>query len=231
MPLTLAWQQIALRLTCAFAAGILIGINRDEKGRPAGMRTTVLVCLAACIAMIQANLLMNTAGKPPDSFVVLDLMRLPLGILSGIGFIGAGAILRKGDMVMGVTTAATIWLVTVIGLCIGGGQIWLGAAGVVLALGTLWGLKWLEHQIDHQHRGKLTVRLNESVLPERDLRIRLQAASLHIHSWSMSVSPDAGEKIIECELRWQHRSRDPFPPEMIRELPESAGVIHLSWQG
>jgi putative Mg2+ transporter-C (MgtC) family protein len=230
MPLTLSWQQVALRLACAFAAGCLIGINRDEKGRPAGMRTNVLVCLAACIAMLQANLLMHTVGKASDSFVVLDLMRMPLGILTGIGFIGAGAILRKGDIVIGVTTAATIWLVTVIGLCFGGGQLGLGAAGAALALVSLGSLKWLEHRIDRQHRGTLTVKLNETIFPEQQLRSQLQAASLRPHTWSISVSPDTQEKIVECELRWRHPSRDPFPPDRVRELLQSPGVIHLSWR-
>lgn len=63
------------------------------------------------------------SGKTPESFAVMDLMRLPLGILTGVGFIGGGTILKKGDLVTGVTTAATLWLVTVIGLCLGGGQL------------------------------------------------------------------------------------------------------------
>jgi putative Mg2+ transporter-C (MgtC) family protein len=113
-------------LLCTLLAGMVVGINRDEKGRAAGTRTNVLVCLAASLSMIQANLLMHSKGKAADSFVVLDLMRLPLGILSGMGFIGAGAILREGDMVLGVTTAATLWIVTVLGLCFGGDQILLG---------------------------------------------------------------------------------------------------------
>ena len=73
--------------------------------------------------MIQTNLLLATAGKSADSFVVLDLMRLPLGILTGMGFIGGGAILRRDGFVLGVTTAATLWFVTVIGLCFGAGRL------------------------------------------------------------------------------------------------------------
>ena len=69
----------------------------------------MLVALAAAISMIQVNLLLPSAGKPSDSFVMLDLMRLPLGVLSGMGFIGAGAIVRRNDLVQGVTTAATLW--------------------------------------------------------------------------------------------------------------------------
>lgn len=122
MPVTLDWQHVALRLALTVAAGFIIGFNRSEHGRPAGMRTTLLVCLAASLSMIQANLLMNSVGKAHDSFVVLDLMRLPLRILSGMGFIGAGTILRKENLVLGVTTAATLWFTTLMGLCFGGGR-------------------------------------------------------------------------------------------------------------
>ena len=100
MPLTLDWSQFAARLFFTILAGALIGWDRGEQGHPAGLRTTLLVCLAASVAMIESNALLDTRGKPEDSFVVLDLMRLPLGILSGIGFIGAGAIIRRGDMVL-----------------------------------------------------------------------------------------------------------------------------------
>jgi putative Mg2+ transporter-C (MgtC) family protein len=108
MPLTLTWQDIAIRLALSVVAGGLIGLDRGEHGRPAGLRTTLLVCLSAAIAMIQTNLLLDTTGKTGDSFVTLDLMRLPLGILTGMGFIGGGAILRRDGFVLGVTTAATL---------------------------------------------------------------------------------------------------------------------------
>jgi len=141
MPTTLGWSEIALRLALTVVAGSLIGLNRGEHGRPAGLRTTLLVCLAASVAMIQTNLLLMTVGKTQDSFVVMDIMRLPLGILSGMGFIGAGAIVRRDNIVLGVTTAATLWFVTVIGLCFGGGQIILGLVSLGLGLMVLWGLK------------------------------------------------------------------------------------------
>ena len=123
----LDWQEIALRLALTVVAGTLVGLDRGRHGRPAGLRTTLLVCLASAVSKIQTNLLLPTTGKPTDSFVTLDLMRLPLGILTGMGFIGAGAILKKGDIVLGVTTATTLWFVTVLGLCFGGGQWILGA--------------------------------------------------------------------------------------------------------
>lgn len=107
--------------------------------------------------MIQANVLLSLTGKTPESFAVMDLMRLPLGILTGVGFIGGGTILKKGDLVTGVTTAATLWLMTVIGLCLGGGQLVLGVTTTVLAVFTLWGLKRIDLVIPREHRAKLTV--------------------------------------------------------------------------
>jgi len=70
------------------AAGGVLGMNRTEHGRAAGLRTSILVCLSSCVAMVQVNLLLPMAGRHADSFVMNDLMRLPLGILSGMGFIG-----------------------------------------------------------------------------------------------------------------------------------------------
>jgi putative Mg2+ transporter-C (MgtC) family protein len=134
LPITLSWHGIALRLALTFVTAAVIGWDRGEHGRAAGMCTTLLLSLAACVAMLQASVLMYSVGKTPDSFVVLDPMRLPLGILSGVGFIGAGAILRRDNLVIGVTTATTMWFVTVLGLCFGGGQLGLGLAGFALAM-------------------------------------------------------------------------------------------------
>ena len=152
MPLYPTWNEIALRLALTMLAAGVIGINRGVGGHEAGLRTTILVGLAASVAMIQANLLLPLAGKTSQSFAVMDLMRLPLGILTGVGFIGGGAILRRGDLVSGVTTAATLWLVTVIGLCLGGGQIALGVAATVLGFFTLWAMKTLEARTPRKRR-------------------------------------------------------------------------------
>ena len=144
MPLTLQPHDIVLRIGLTFLAGLLIGLNRGEHGRPAGLRTTLLVSLAACLAMLQANALLNTGGKTASLFAQFDVMRLPLGILSGMGFIGGGAILRRDSLVVGVTTAATLWFVTVVGLCFGGGQIGLGLVLLAIALVVLAVVKQLE---------------------------------------------------------------------------------------
>jgi putative Mg2+ transporter-C (MgtC) family protein len=157
---TIEWPEIALRLALATAAGAALGFDRSERGRPAGLRTTMLVCLAAAIAMIQTNMLLSLKGKTPESFAVMDFMRLPLGILTGMGFIGAGAIVRRGNRTEGVTTAATLWVVTVIGLCLGGGQIGLGLSGVALALFVLEGLRRLDRWVKPGRTVSLLVTLS-----------------------------------------------------------------------
>jgi hypothetical protein len=88
MSTTIDWTDIAVRLGLTLLAGALIGANRWELGKAAGLRTTTLVGLAACVAMIQVNLLRPMAGRSSNSFVMNDLMRLPLGVLTGVGFIG-----------------------------------------------------------------------------------------------------------------------------------------------
>jgi putative Mg2+ transporter-C (MgtC) family protein len=155
MTLTVTWPDVGLRIALTILAAAAIGFDRDIEGHSAGLRTSLLVALAACLAMLQANWLMNSVGKSPGSFVELDLMRLPLGILTGVGFIGGGAILKRGDNVQGLTTAAPLWFVTVIGLCFGGGQIGLGVAGGLLALLILRALKMVEVKLKREHASRL----------------------------------------------------------------------------
>src|SRR5579872_7251906 len=170
MSTSLPWPEILQRLVLTLFAGTLIGLNRWERGRAAGLRTTLLVSLAASIAMIQTNLLLGTVGKAPNSFIVMDLMRLPLGILSGMGFIGAGAIVRRDDLVLGVTTAATLWFVTVLGLCFGGGQIALGLVSLALGMIILWLLKWAEELMHRERRATLI--LTSSIEGPSDEEVR-----------------------------------------------------------
>jgi putative Mg2+ transporter-C (MgtC) family protein len=227
--MTLDWRAIALRLLLTAIAGALIGINRGEHGHPAGLRTTILVALAASVSMIQANLLMNVTGKHPDSFVVLDLMRFPLGILSGMGFIGAGAILRKGNLVRGVTTAATLWFVTVMGLCFGGGQLGLGVADAVIGLVVLSGLKHVDLCMHPERRATLLLRARNDGPGEAEIRARLDAAGIQVNSCGLLHL--VNEKILELviDVHWRAPASGARPPEILRELAGLPGVLRLEW--
>jgi putative Mg2+ transporter-C (MgtC) family protein len=230
MPLTLDWPEMALRLGLALLAGTVIGLDRGERGRAAGLRTTILVCLAAAVAMLQANLLLPTAGKQPDSFVNIDVMRLPLGILTGVGFIGGGAILRRDDRVLGVTTAATLWLSTVIGLCFGGGQLGLGLAGLALATVILVGLRWVELRLPRERRGTLHLTLAPDSIDETAVRGALEQAGLRLVGCAATYRAAAMHE-MRCEVRWRARATDPKPPGFVPILARRPGVLALQWQG
>lgn len=229
MPLALTWPEIAVRLLCTVAAGSLIGLNRSEHGRAAGLRTSILVCLAACIAMLQVNLLLPLAGRPSNSFVMNDLMRLPLGILSGMGFIGGGAIVRRDNFVVGVTTAATLWFLTVIGLCFGGGQIALGLVGAALALLVLTGLKFIEERMKQDRQGRLLVVSGAGGPDENEIRAILRNGDFRISSCAFTTAEAAGQRELTCELHWRARRDETKVPESVYRLAARTGVSRVSW--
>jgi len=226
MPLSPSWSDLALRLLLTLVAGAMIGANREAYGQAAGLRTTMLVALAAAVAMIQANLLLPEAGKNGGSFAVMDVMRLPLGVLSGMGFIGAGAILRRGEMVSGVTTAATLWTVTVIGLCFGGGQLALGAAATLLAAVILWLLKTLDHRFTRILRAFLRVTVAEGtdiealmpgLLPDRFGRVLADM-----------VQEEGGTTAV-FQVKWREARDRGLPLAELARLRELPGVRRVSW--
>ena len=219
--------DVALRLLYAFVAGAVIGYNRGEHGKAAGLRTTLLVCLAATVAMLQVNYLLTLRGRTSDSFVMNDLMRLPLGILTGVGFIGAGAILRRRDLVIGVTTAATLWYVTVIGLCFGGAQIALGWLATGIGCIVLWVLKPIENKMVSEHQARLVLTTNDSGLAGEEIRARLRAGGIEIATVNLIVGRDSREYAFRVR-ELGRSSRDAVPP-VIEELANRPGVSALHW--
>ena len=208
MPFIPVWQDLAIRLAVALLAGALLGLNRGESGKAAGLRTTMLVCLTACLAMLQMNVLLSQAGKPEGSFAVLDLMRLPLGILSGVGFIGAGAILRKDGLVTGLTTAATLWFVTVVGLCAGGGQIALAVIGIVLGMFVLSALAKIEHRLPRNLRASLTIRYDVACRERARWLDELERLHCRVASRGLRVDPASGVLEERFQVHWHAPERN-----------------------
>ena len=225
MPLHPTFDDIGLRLLLTLIAGAVIGFDRGYGGHAAGLRTTILVGLAAAVAMIQANILLSVAGKAQDSFGVMDLLRFPLGILTGVGFIGGGAILRRGDLVSGVTTAATLWFMTVVGLCFGGGQLALGAAATLLGVMTLWALRWFDMRIPRKQRATLVVE-SEPDLAETSRLIELIAPpgyNARLERWNMTAN--AARPELGYEIHWRRADIGDPPWDLLRTVESHYRVI------
>ncbi len=225
-----SWLDIAVRLTLATLAGVAVGWNREAHSQAAGLRTTTLVCVSACLSMVLANLLMLTTGPDPRGFVRVDVMRLPLGVLTGIGFIGAGAIMRRGDAVIGVATAATLWFMTLVGLVIGSGQLILGLAVTLVALSILSVLEWADGTISRRFLSGLTIYADPAHLPERELRELISGGGQKIVAWSVTYRDSGDSYEVHAELEWRGRTRDrATPPGFLQGLATRAGVRQLDW--
>lgn len=141
---TIEWTEIVLRLGLAALLGGLVGLEREMHGRPAGLRTHILVATgAALIVLVSAH---GFSASPGNQSVRMDPTRIAAQIVSGIGFIGAGTIVRFGASVKGLTTAASLWVVAGIGIAAGAGFTFGAACATLLVLLTLYGLNLIEHR-------------------------------------------------------------------------------------
>ncbi len=112
--------EILLKLILAVALGGIIGLERESSHKPAGFRTNILICVGATMMMILAGLVLKDKEGTGDI-----MMRMAAGVVTGIGFIGAGTIIQARGSVIGLTTAATLWVVAGLGLVIGAGYFWM----------------------------------------------------------------------------------------------------------
>lgn len=134
------WTDILVRIGAAVLVGGAIGVEREYKNRPAGMRTHVLVCLGACIiALLECLMRYELIEGSLDGNISLTMGRLSAQVISGIGFLGAGTIFMTQKKIAGLTTAASLWNVACLGLLIGFGFYWVAAAccGIVLVVLTI----------------------------------------------------------------------------------------------
>ena len=133
---TLGWQEIALRLGCATLAGAVLGLNRELRGKPAGLRTNALVSLGSALLILAGIGIAAGLDRELQANVMSRVMQ---GIITGVGFLGAGVILRDtgGTQVHGLTTAATIWLTATLGVLCGAGMWPVALLGVGLTLAVL----------------------------------------------------------------------------------------------
>jgi putative Mg2+ transporter-C (MgtC) family protein len=166
-------QQMLEHMVAALAAGAVIGTERSFHGRAAGFRTHALVGLASSILMIVAT--SQAAWFPEVAGVRVDPTRMAQGIMTGIGFLGAGVIFKEGLTVRGLTTAASIWTTAAIGVLMGIGLYLPGAVATVLALGILSVFRQIELRFPTHMYARHAIRFDRgAVMPEADVRKLLQ---------------------------------------------------------
>jgi putative Mg2+ transporter-C (MgtC) family protein len=163
--------EISFRLVAALLAGGLIGLERSHRGRPAGFRTHALVCLASSLLMLVTVYETHWFPQTASARVIIDPTRMAQGIMTGIGFLGAGAIIKEGLSVRGLTTAASIWVTAALGILTGIGFYFAAAFGTVLVLGTLSLFRWVEARLPTESYASFVVRFKrDAAISEADLR-------------------------------------------------------------
>jgi putative Mg2+ transporter-C (MgtC) family protein len=177
--------QIITRLALAALLGALIGIERELKHKPIGLRTNVLISTSAALIMLLSTALMSAAGGN-------DLLRLAAAFIQGLGFLGAGAVLRERGAVIGLTTAAVILAVAGIGLAAGAGQWLLALSATAITLFVLVGLETLERKL---HTKCQTVAYSLRTTDAAPLLVEINRVlaehNVHLHSVQVIGEEDA----------------------------------------
>lgn len=185
--------EIAFRMLAALLAGGLVGLERSHRGRPAGFRTHALVCLASCLLMLVTVYELHWIKGRAGTTVVLDPTRMAQGIMTGIGFVGAGAIIKEGFSVRGLTTAASIWITAALGILTGIGFYFAAALGTLLALGTLSLFRWIEARLPSESYANFMVRFGRGdAVSEADLRALAAQHGFSLHNVSYRLHGEEG---------------------------------------
>ncbi len=186
--------ELVLRLLVAAGLGSLIGAERERLVWAAGLRTHMLVSVGACLFMIVSAFgFADILGTPN---VVLDPSRVAAQVVSGIGFLGAGSILLRGDVVRGLTTAASLWTVAAIGLAVGGGLYLAAVAATIVILVILAGIKPLERRLQQRSQTcKLVVRAAHGKLPMGTINdaVGYRSRRISLYTSTQSEDPDIDE--------------------------------------
>ncbi|MBW7931541.1 MAG: MgtC/SapB family protein [Gammaproteobacteria bacterium] len=208
--------DIIIRLLVAALLGSLIGLERERRHWTAGLRTHMLVCVGAALFMIVSAYGFADALKNPN--VVLDPSRVAAQVVSGIGFLGAGAILLRREVIRGLTTAASLWTVAAIGLASGGGLYFAAVSATVLILGILMGLKPLERRfvVRREQLRSLLVVVDSRITSPVDV----EAALVKCGVWVQHIDAEPGSQPNQKELRVVIRADDlPAASEYLADLP------------
>jgi putative Mg2+ transporter-C (MgtC) family protein len=219
---------ILLKLFLAALAGGLVGWERERRGRPAGLRTNLLVSVGACTVMIiSETFTLKYGAYNAQSFLRIDPARTAAQIVTGIGFLGAGVILKEGATVRGLTTAATLWVVAGLGMAFGMGFFSLGALSTIVVLVGLLFLKRFDLTIrkDRYLLLAVTARRRDSLYD--DLRQLVDDRGLKISEVSSRVDMENNETSIKMVLK--QRQGD-IGRELARAIEKFEGIKKIHYR-
>lgn len=190
--------DLIARLLLAALLGSLIGLERERLHWVAGLRTHMLVCVGSTLIMIVSAYGFAGALGRPD--VTLDPSRVAAQVVSGIGFLGAGTILLRQEIVRGLTTAASLWAVAAVGLAVGGGLYLAAVSTTVLILAILMGLKPLERRlmVRRQQLQALVLRIDTRLTSQADIEAALVKGGVWLQH--IEARPGAGPAQQELHL-------------------------------
>jgi putative Mg2+ transporter-C (MgtC) family protein len=219
------YLEMALRLLAAVAAGACIGYERSFHGRPAGLRTHVLVCLASAVLMlvtVYEDHWVRTQGEAR-----LDPTRMAQGIMTGIGFLGAGVIVKEGLNVRGLTTAASIWITAAIGVLAGVGLYLPMAFSAALAVSVLSVFRWIEMRVPTQAYYYFDVKYaREGNLSEEATRELLGKLGFSIANFSYRLEGVGEERALRHKMTLQTTDRS-AASRLARWLEENQTVLEF----
>jgi putative Mg2+ transporter-C (MgtC) family protein len=219
------YLTMVMHLLVATIAGALIGYERSYQGRPAGFRTHALVCIASAVLMLLA-VHQGAWFKASVEIVRVDPTRMAQGIMTGIGFLGAGVIVKEGASVRGLTTAASIWITAAIGILAGVGFYFPVAIATALTLGTLAGFRWIEARMPQLAYVHHVVRfpLNRAV-PEPEYCEFIAEHGFKVSHFSYHVSPEAGATEYHMVLNTRDAGAE---RRLARALVKNADALEFS---
>jgi putative Mg2+ transporter-C (MgtC) family protein len=228
----LTYTDILLRIGLSLLAGLVLGFERESHGRAAGLRTTMLICVAACLAMLISEMV-YVSGDPSINWRP-DPARLAAGVLTGMGFVGAGTIIREGYTIRGVTTAAVLWYVTMLGLAFGAGYIFVGMAGFAVALISLLILPYVESSIENDWYAKVNITTQLDGISNSQIKAKIEELGITVKSMELSYDRLHGNRTARCELKFKRADRKhdvcALSEEVVEHLFKQEGVTHVEWR-
>jgi putative Mg2+ transporter-C (MgtC) family protein len=222
--------DIIARVFAAMLAGFLVGLDRESRGRAAGLRTTMLVSIASALAIvISIDFYAQVSASLGGQSWRPDPNRVAQGILAGMGFLGAGAILRQGTMIRGLTTAAGLWFVTIIGLAFGFGYFLIGSIGVIIALSILFILPLLENRIHVVHYATLSLTLKMEAASTDVVCRQIEATGASITRVDLHYDLAQQTKTVQVQLHYRSGQALNFPQLVMDQLLHLSGVRQAAW--